>query len=150
MRLGAAVRNPCKALPTKRLVCFCAFGKSYAGSPRIIRDAHSREDDGRGECASSNQPSTFLRANGTARCTLASRVNLAARISIHQQDLADGFTKRYGVHMLVHYEQFDTMPEAIAREKQLKKFRRAAKLELIESSNPQWRDLTSEVQAWRS
>lgn len=76
--------------------------------------------------------------------------DLAARVSIHQQDLADGFTKRYGVHMLVHYEQFDTMPDAIAREKQLKKFRRAAKLALIESGNPQWRDLTSEVQAWRS
>jgi len=42
------------------------------------------------------------------------------------------------------------MPDAIAREKQLKKFRRTAKLELIESSNPQWRDLTSEVQDWRS
>jgi putative endonuclease len=76
--------------------------------------------------------------------------DLAARASIHQQDLEDGFTKRYGVHMLVHYEQFDTMFGAIAREKQLQKFRRAAKLKLIESSNPQWRDLTSEVQAWRS
>lgn len=41
--------------------------------------------------------------------------DLAARVSIHQQDLADGFTKRYGVHMLVHYEPFDTMPDAIAR-----------------------------------
>ncbi len=76
--------------------------------------------------------------------------DLAARVSIHQQDLEDGFTKRYGVHMLVHYEQFDTMPDAIAREKRLKKFRRAAKLALIECGNPQWRDLTSEVQAWRS
>lgn len=76
--------------------------------------------------------------------------DLAARVSIHQQDLEDGFTKRYGVHMLVHYEQFDTMPGAIAREKQLQKFRRAAKLELIESANPQWRDLISEVQDWRS
>lgn len=57
--------------------------------------------------------------------------DLAARVSIHQQDLEDGFTKRYGVHMLVHYEHFDTMLDAIAREKQLKKFRRTAKLELI-------------------
>jgi len=56
---------------------------------------------------------------------------LAARVSIHLQDLEDSFTKRYGVRMLVHYEHFDTMLDAIAREKQLKKFRRAAKLELI-------------------
>ena len=84
--------------------------------------------------ASKRNGTLYIRATG----------DLAARVSIHQQDLADGFTKRYGVHMLVHYEQFDTMPEAIAREKQLKKFRRAAKLALIESSNPQWRDITSD------
>ena len=76
--------------------------------------------------------------------------DLAARVSIHQQDLADGFTKRYGVHILVHYEHFETMPDAIAREKQLKKFLRTAKLALIETNNPHWRDLTSDVQAWRS
>ena len=61
--------------------------------------------------------------------------------------MPDGFTKRYGVHMLVHYEHFDTMPEAIAREKKLKKFLRAAKLALIETNNPEWRDLTPEVLA---
>lgn len=76
--------------------------------------------------------------------------DLAARISIHQQDLEDGFTKRYGVHMLVHYEHFETMPDAIAREKCLKKFLRAEKLSLIETNNPHWRDLTSDVQAWRN
>jgi putative endonuclease len=76
--------------------------------------------------------------------------DLASRVSIHQQDLVDGFTRRYGVHILVHYEHFDTMPEAIAREKKLKKFLRAAKLALIETGNPDWRDLTSEVQDWRS
>ena len=76
--------------------------------------------------------------------------DLAARVSIHQQDLADGFTKRHGVHMLVHYEHFDAMADAIAREKQLKKFLRAEKLALIEANNPHWRDLTSDVQAWGS
>jgi putative endonuclease len=76
--------------------------------------------------------------------------DLASQVSIHQQDLADGFTKRYGVHMLVHYEHFDTMPEAIVREKKLKKFLRAAKLALIETGNPDWRDLTSDVKAWRN
>jgi putative endonuclease len=76
--------------------------------------------------------------------------DLASRVSIHQQDLADGFTKRYSVHTLVHYEHFDTMPEAIAREKKLKKLLRSAKIALIEAANPDWRDLTSEVQDWRS
>ncbi len=76
--------------------------------------------------------------------------DLAARISIHQQDLADGFTKQYGVHMLVHSEHFETMPDAIAREKRLKKSLRAKKLALIETNNPHWRDLMPDVQAWQS
>ena len=75
--------------------------------------------------------------------------DLASRVSIHQQDLADGFTKRYGVNMLVYYEHFDTMPDAIAREKTLKKFLRAEKIALIEAGNPEWRDLASEIQSWR-
>ena len=75
--------------------------------------------------------------------------DLASRVSVHQQDLADGFTKRYGVNMLVYYEHFDTMPDAIAREKTLKKFLRAEKIALIEAGNPEWRDLASEIQSWR-
>ncbi len=75
--------------------------------------------------------------------------DLAARISVHQQELAESFTKRYGVHLLVHYEHFDTMVEAIAREKQLKKFSRAAKIALIEAINPEWRDFTAEIMSWR-
>ncbi|MBA2127473.1 endonuclease [Hyphomicrobium methylovorum] len=75
--------------------------------------------------------------------------DLAARVSIHQQDIAEGFTQRYGVHRLVHYEHFETMLNAIAREKKLKKISRAEKLGLIETANPEWRDLTSEICAWR-
>jgi len=76
--------------------------------------------------------------------------DLASRVSIHQQNLADGFTKRYDVHLLVHYEYFETLLEAIGREKKLKKLSRAAKIALIESGNPDWRDLTDAIQAWRS
>jgi putative endonuclease len=75
--------------------------------------------------------------------------DLAARLSVHQQNLMESFTRQYGVHLLVHYEHFETMVEAIAREKQLKKFLRARKLALIEKSNPTWRDLTPDVMAWR-
>jgi putative endonuclease len=64
--------------------------------------------------------------------------------------LADGFTRSYGVHLLVHYEYFETMLDAIAREKKLKKVSRAGKIALIEASNPHWQDLTPEIAAWRS
>lgn len=75
--------------------------------------------------------------------------DLSARVSVHQQELAESFAQRYGVRLLVHYEQFDTMPEAIVREKKLKKFSRAAKIALIESDNSDWRDRTGEIMAWR-
>lgn len=76
--------------------------------------------------------------------------DLAARVSMHQQELVESFTQRYGVHSLVHYEYFETMLEAIAREKKLKKFSRGQKLALIETKNPSWRDMTTEVMAWRT
>ena len=75
--------------------------------------------------------------------------DLAGRVSVHKQDLVEGFSKRYNVHILVHYEFFNTMPEAIAREKQLKKFARAQKIALIETSNPEWIDLYEQIQDWR-
>jgi putative endonuclease len=72
--------------------------------------------------------------------------DLASRVSIHQEELVESFTKRYGVHLLVHYEHFATMVEAIAREKKLP---RAAKIAVIEAGNPDWQDLTSEIRSWR-
>ena len=76
--------------------------------------------------------------------------DLPSRTSIHKQNLSEGFTHRYGVHLLVHYEYFNTMLEAIAHEKTLKKLSRAAKISMIETSNPLWRDLTSEIEARRT
>ncbi len=55
--------------------------------------------------------------------------------------MINGFTRRYGVHRLVHVEFFGAMEPAILREKQLKRWHRAWKINLIEASNPQWRDL---------
>ncbi|MGF6229966.1 putative GIY-YIG superfamily endonuclease [Inquilinus ginsengisoli] len=57
----------------------------------------------------------------------------------------DGFTKRYGVKMLVHVEAFDWVETAIRREKALKKWPRRWKLALIESENPEWRDLYADL-----
>ena len=63
------------------------------------------------------------------------------RVSIHKQDLFEGFTKRYGVHMLVYYEMHDTMEAAILRETQIKKWKRAWKIRLIHGMNPECLDL---------
>jgi putative endonuclease len=70
--------------------------------------------------------------------------NLFKRVSEHKEKLIDGFTSRYNVTKLVYYEEFQTMPEAIAREKQIKGGSRQKKLDLINSKNPEWKDLYDE------
>jgi putative endonuclease len=71
--------------------------------------------------------------------------NLPDRVRSHKEASVPGFTKRYGIDRLVHFEMHPTMAHAIAREKQIKKWYRAWKIELIEATNPDWRDLSSEV-----
>jgi putative endonuclease len=66
---------------------------------------------------------------------------LVGRIYTHRNDLIDGFSHRYGVHDLVYFEHHESAESAITREKQLKKWRRVWKIELIEQANPQWLDL---------
>jgi putative endonuclease len=67
--------------------------------------------------------------------------NLPERIYIHREDILPGFSSRYHVHRLVYFEQHDDPYAAITREKQIKKWRREWKIELIEKGNPQWDDL---------
>ncbi len=67
--------------------------------------------------------------------------DLIKRIWQHKQDLVEGFSKKYQTHLLVYYELTDDMLAAITREKQLKKWNRAWKIELIENMNSEWRDL---------
>ena len=83
------------------------------------------------------------RKNGTLYTGVTS--NLVQRIWQHKNDQADGFTKKYGVHMLVWYELHEAMESAIAREKAIKEWKRAWKLELTEATNPQWLDLYDEI-----
>jgi putative endonuclease len=71
--------------------------------------------------------------------------DLARRTWEHRADVADGFTQRHSVHILVFAEFHDTMEYAILREKRIKKWRRAWKLPLIERDNPQWRDLYEDL-----
>ncbi len=71
--------------------------------------------------------------------------NLLRRTWQHREGLADGFAKRYGVKTLVWYEQHPSMMSAIAKEKSMKKWGRLRKIELIERSNTQWRDLWFDI-----
>ena len=69
---------------------------------------------------------------------------LEKRASQHKQRAVDGFTRRYNLTSLVYYEIHEDMTAAIAREKQIKGWTRAKKIELIESVNPEWRDLSED------
>ena len=67
--------------------------------------------------------------------------DLAERTWQHRSDLIEGFTKKYGVHLLVWFEEHGDIYQAIAREKQIKGWNRAWKMTLIEKQNPTWKDL---------
>ena len=71
--------------------------------------------------------------------------NLAGRINDHKRDLREGFTRKYGVHLLVWFEEFGDVQDAIVREKRIKKWRRAWKIEVIEKMNPNWSDLFERI-----
>ena len=71
--------------------------------------------------------------------------NLPARIWQHRHDQAEGFTRRYRIHTLAWYEVHETMESAIRREKVLKAWQRMWKIELVESANPRWSDLSTEI-----
>jgi putative endonuclease len=71
--------------------------------------------------------------------------DLIRRMHEHRESLVPGFTKRYGLKMLVHFERYDTPRTAIQREKNIKHWPRAYKLNLVKASNPQWRDLYKDI-----
>ena len=81
--------------------------------------------------------------NGTLYIGVTS--DLVQRVWQHKNDMVEGFTSKYGVHLLVYYEQHGDMELAIIREKQLKKWNRAWKLRLIEEMNPNWEDLYESI-----
>jgi len=68
--------------------------------------------------------------------------DLARRVLEHREGLVPGFTKTYGVKILVYFEVFGDIKEAIHREKRLKKYKREWKMNLIQQNNIEWRDLT--------
>ena len=92
------------------------------------------------------QPCVYIvasRRDGTLYVGVTS--DLIQRIWQHKNDQVEGFTRRYRVHALVWYEVCGTMDVAIAREKALKEWKRAWKIELIQRANLEWRDLYAEL-----
>lgn len=81
--------------------------------------------------------------NGTLYTGVTS--DLIQRIYQHRNEMIDGFSKKYGAKMLVYYEVYDNIADAILREKQIKKWNRAWKIRIIEGMNPDWQDLYEEL-----
>ena len=92
------------------------------------------------------QPCVYLLAskqNGTLYTGVTS--SLLKRVWEHKNNVVEGFSKKYGVHILVWYELHDTMETAIQREKHIKNWKRAWKIKMIEKKNPLWRDLYQDI-----
>lgn len=81
--------------------------------------------------------------NGTLYTGMTS--DLLQRIDAHKKKLVEGFTKDYDVSQLVWYEDCESFEQALIREKQIKEWKRQWKLDLIEKSNPDWKDLYADV-----
>lgn len=81
--------------------------------------------------------------NGTLYVGVTS--DLKGRVWQHVNNIVPGFTARYGIHKLVHYEIFEDVYEAISREKRIKNLLRKKKIELIEKENPEWEDLCDKL-----
>ena len=75
--------------------------------------------------------------------------DLMRRVYEHKNNFVKGFTRKYGVHTLVYFEQCDSFDSALSREKQIKEWKGKWKLELIEKVNPLWQDLYQELIAGR-
>jgi putative endonuclease len=93
------------------------------------------------------QPAVYIltsKRNGTLYIGVTS--NLPQRMYQHREELVNGFSKKYGIKMLVYFEICEDMLSAIAREKSLKGNTRAKKIALIESVNPEWEDLVAKLE----
>jgi putative endonuclease len=88
------------------------------------------------------QPCVYILASGwDGTLYVGVTSDLLKRVWEHKNDMIEGFTKTYRVHNLVWFEQHESMESAILREKAVKEWKRAWKVELIEELNPKWQDL---------
>jgi len=86
----------------------------------------------------------YLLSNYSRRLYVGVTNNLQRRLSEHKQKLIPGFTRNYNLNRLVYYESTRSIRSAIIREKQIKGWLRCKKVALIESANPEWKDLSAE------
>ena len=86
----------------------------------------------------------YILSNNSLVLYIGVTSNLIIRIHQHKNNYVDGFTKKYKVHRLVYYEEFDHIEDAIVREKQLKRWRRQWKLNLIQQVNPSFKDISED------
>ena len=86
----------------------------------------------------------YIMTNGVRTLDVGVTNDLMRRVFEHKEKLAEGFTKKYNITMLVYFETGSDVQAALAREKQLKSWRRGKKIALIKSSNPQWIDFSLE------
>ena len=91
---------------------------------------------------SSRAYSVYIMASRTCTLYVGVTSDLERRVFEHKENLVQGFTRKYGITRLVHFESYGEVLDAIAREKQIKGWRRARKVDLIESANARWRDLS--------
>ncbi|MFH1564238.1 MAG: GIY-YIG nuclease family protein [bacterium] len=83
----------------------------------------------------------YIMASNSGTVYVGVTNNLLKRTFEHREDINEGFTKKYKCHKLVYYEHYNDINQAIAREKQIKKWRREKKEALIKITNPKWKDL---------
>ena len=95
------------------------------------------------------QYSVYMMTNDSHTLYLGVTGNLARRVYEHKQKLVPGFTEKYNTTHLVWYEHFSNPYDAIAREKQLKRWRRDKKTALIRALNPEWKDLSQDEESER-
>ena len=86
----------------------------------------------------------YIMTNRSGTLYIGVTNNLERRVCEHKQKLVPGFTSRYNINRLVYFETTSNINSAIAREKQIKGWLRSKKLALIETTNPQWRDLSED------
>ena len=86
----------------------------------------------------------YIMSNASRMLYTGVSSDLEIRVFQHKAKLTDGFTKRYNFHRLIYFEAFGDIRDAITREKQIKGWLRAKKVALIESVNPEWKDLAPE------
>lgn len=87
----------------------------------------------------------YILASLSGTLYVGSTDNLPTRVYKHKTGVFDGFTKKYSVNRLVYFEGIADARAASMREKQIKKYRRAKKVTLIEQDNPKWKDLSAEI-----